>query len=90
MENYKNNKFTITPEEALIDGLSLISQKLNDFIDGKRTNIQPVSELLLRLAIPREKTSLNSEDIFIAVEQITSLLESMEERRKSGLNWWTN
>ncbi len=86
MENYKNNKFEITPEEALIDGLSFISQKLYGFIDGKRTNIQPVSELLLRLAIPREKTLLNSEDIFIAVEQITSLLESMEERRKSGLN----
>tara|TARA_B100000963_G_scaffold349260_1_gene358064 strand:- start:1921 stop:2181 length:261 start_codon:yes stop_codon:yes gene_type:complete len=86
MENYKNNKFEITPEDALIDGLSLISQKLYGFIDGKRTNIQPVSELLLRLAIPREKTSVNSEDIFIAVEQITSLLESMEERRKSGLN----
>ncbi len=86
MENYKNNKFEITPEEALIDGLSFISQKLYGFIDGKRTNIQPVSELLLRLAIPREKTLLNSEDIFIAVEQITSLLASMEERRKSGLN----
>ena len=86
MENYKNNKFTITPEEALIDGLSLISQKLHDFIDGKRTNIQLVSELLLRLTIPREKTSVNSEDIFIAVEQITSLLESMIERKNSGLN----
>ena len=86
MENYKNNKFKITPEEALIDGLSLISQKLHDFIDGKRTNIQPVSELLLRLTIPREKTLVNSEDIFIAVEQITSLLESMIERKNSGLN----
>ena len=86
MENYKNNKFEITPEEALIDGLSLISQKLHDFIDGKRTNIQLVSELLLRLTIPREKTSVNSEDIFIAVEQITSLLESMIERKNSGLN----
>lgn len=86
MDNYKNNKFEITPEEALIDGLSFISQKLYGFIDGKRTNIQPISELLLRLAIPREKTSVNSEDIFIAVEQITSLLDSMIERRKSGLN----
>ena len=86
MDNYKNNKFEITPEDALIDGLSFISQKLYGFIDGKRTNIQPISELLLRLAIPREKTSVNSEDIFIAVEQITSLLDSMMERRKSGLN----
>lgn len=86
MENYKNNKFEITPEDALIDGLSLISLKLYGFINGKRTNIEPLSELLLRLAIPREKTHVNSEDIFIAVEQITSLLESMEERRKSGLN----
>ena len=86
MENYKNNKFEITPEEALIDGLSFISQKLHGFIDGKRTNIQPVSELLLRLVIPREKTAVNSEDIFIAVEQITSMLDSMAERRNSGLN----
>ena len=86
MENYKNNKFEITPEEALIDGLSFISQKLHGFIDGKRTNIQPVSELLLRLVIPREKTAVNSEDIFIAVEQITSMLDSMTERRNSGLN----
>ena len=86
MENYKNNKFEITPEDALIDGLSLISLKLYGFINGRRTNIEPLAELLLRLAIPREKTYVNSEDIFIAVEQITSLLESMEERRKSGLN----
>ena len=59
MENFKNNKFEITPEDALIDGLSLISLKLYGFINGKRTNIEPLSELLLRLAIPREKTYVN-------------------------------
>ena len=86
MDNKKNNKFEITPEEALIDGLSFISQRLHGFIDGKRTNIMPISELLLRLTIPNHKTEVNSEDIFIAVEQITSLLESLKERRDSGLH----
>jgi len=86
MDNKKNNKIEITPDEALIDGLSFISQRLYRFIDGKKTNILPISELLLRLTISNEKKQINSEDIFIAVEQITSLLESMEKRRNSGLN----
>lgn len=86
MDNKKNNHIEITPEEALIDGLSFISQRLYGFIDGKRTNIMPISELLLRLTIPSEKTEINSEDIFIAVEQIISLLESMKKRRDIGLN----
>lgn len=86
--NKKNNtnNIQITPEEALIDGLSFISQRLYSFIDGKRTNIMPISELILRLTIPNEKKEINSEDIFIAVEQIASLLESMQKRRDSGLN----
>ena len=82
----KNKRFEIKPEEALVDGLAFISQKLCGFIDGKRSNVMPISELLLRLAIPNHKAEVNSEDIFIAVEQITSLLDSMSERRRSGLN----
>ena len=46
----------------------------------------PISELLLRLSIPEEKKVVSSEDIFIAVEQVTSLLDSMKERRDSGLH----
>ena len=86
--NKKNNinNLEITPEDALIDGLSLITQKLYGFFDGKRTQIMPISELLLRLTIPRHKKEINSEDIFIAVEQITSILDSMKERRDSGLH----
>ena len=39
--NKKNNtnNLEITPEDALIDGLSFITQKLYGFFDGKRTNI---------------------------------------------------
>ncbi len=35
-----------TPEaqEALIDGLSLICQRLNEFYDGKKTSIMPISQ----------------------------------------------
>ena len=32
----KNKRFEIKPEEALVDGLAFISQKLCGFIDGKR------------------------------------------------------
>ena len=71
---------------ALIDVLSFITQKLYQFLDGKQTNIMPISELVLRLTIPRHKKEINSEDIFIAVEQIVSILESMKERRDSGLH----
>ena len=55
--NKKNNtnNLEITPEDALIDGLSFITQKLYGFFDGKRTNIMPISELLLRLTIPSNK-----------------------------------
>ena len=86
--NKKNNtnNLEITPEDALIDGLSFITQKLYGFLDGKRTNIMPISELLLRLAIPSNKKEINSEDVFIAVEQIVSILDSMKERRDSNLH----
>ena len=86
MDNENNKNIEITPEEALIDGSSFISQRLYSFFDGKRTNLMPLSELLLRLTIPNDKKQINSEDVFIAVEQITSLLESMKERRDSGLH----
>ena len=87
MENEKkDSNIEIIPEDALIDGLSFISQKLYRFFDGKQTNIMPISELLLRLSIPEEKKVVSSEDIFIAVEQVTSLLDSMKERRDSGLH----
>ena len=46
----------------------------------------PISELLLRLTIPSTKKEINSEDVFIAVEQIVSILDSMKERRDSGLH----
>ena len=82
----KNERFEIKPEEALVDGLAFISQKLCGFIDGKRTNVMSISELLLRLAIPNHKAEVNSEDIFVAVEQVTSMLDSMAERKRSGLN----
>ena len=86
--NKKNNtnNLEITPEDALIDGLTFITQKLYGFFDGKRTNIMPISELLLRLTIPSTKKEINSEDVFIAVEQIVSILDSMKERRDSGLH----
>jgi hypothetical protein len=86
--NKKNNtnNLEITPEDALIDGLSFITQKLYGFFDGKRTNIMPISELLLRLTIPSNKKEINSEDVFIAVEQIVSILDSMKKRRDSGLH----
>jgi hypothetical protein len=87
MEKKENfNNLEITPEDALIDGLSFITQKLYGFFEGKRTNIMPISELLLRLTIPRHKKEINSEDIFIAVEQIISILDSMKERRDSNLH----
>ena len=86
MDNENNKNIEITPEEALIDGLAFISQRLYSFFDGKRTNLIPLSELLLRLTIPNDKKQINSEDVFIAVEQITSLLESIKERRDSGLH----
>ena len=81
-----SNNLEIMPEDALIDGLSYITQKLYSFFDGKRSNIMPISELLLRLTIPRHKKEINSEDIFVAVEQIISILDSMKERRDSGLH----
>jgi len=81
-----SNNLEITPEDALIDGLSFITQKLYGFFDGKRTNIMPISELLLRLTIPSNKKEINSEDVFIAVEQIVSILDSMKKRRDSGLH----
>ena len=46
----KNKRFEIKPEEALVDGLAFISQKLCGFIDGKRSNVLPISELLLMIA----------------------------------------
>ena len=87
MEKKENfNNLEIAPEDALIDGLSFITQKLYGFFEGKRTNIMPISELLLMLTIPKHKKEINSEDVFIAVEQIISILDSMRERRDSNLH----
>ena len=87
MEN-KNKKTEITPNEALIDGLSLITQKLYGFVDGKRTNFMPVSELLVMLALSQDKkeNNLNSEDVFIAVGRVLDILDSMKKRRDSEIH----
>tara|TARA_B100001057_G_scaffold383005_1_gene389131 strand:- start:588 stop:851 length:264 start_codon:yes stop_codon:yes gene_type:complete len=87
MEN-KNSKTEITPNEALIDGLSFITQKLYGFVDGKRTNFMPVSELLVTLALPQDKkeNDVNSEDVFIAVGRVLDILDSMQKRRDSELH----
>ena len=86
MEN-KNSKTEITPNEALIDGLSFITQKLYGFVDGKRTNFMPVSELLVTLALPQDKkeNDINSEDVFIAVGRVLAILDSMQKRRDSEI-----
>ena len=86
MEN-KNSKTEITPNEALIDGLSFITQKLYGFVDGKRTNFMPVSELLVTLALPQDKkeNDINSEDVFIAVGRVLDILDSMQKRRDSEI-----
>lgn len=87
MEN-KNSKTEITPNEALIDGLSFITQKLYGFVDGKRTNFMPVSELLVTLALPQDKkeNDINSEDVFIAVGRVLDILDSMQKRRDSEIH----
>ena len=87
MEN--NNKYE-TPEakEALIDGLRFICQKLYMYFDGKKTNLMPVSQLLVSLALPDKKQheNVSSEEIFVAVEKVLGLLEMMTRRRDSDLH----
>ena len=87
MEN--NNKHE-TPEakEALIDGLSFICQKLYMYFDGKKTNLMPVSQLLVSLALPdkKQQENVSSEEIFVAVEKVLGLLEMMTKRRDSNLH----
>ena len=87
MEN-KNSKTEITPNEALIDGLSFITQKLYGFVDGKRTNFMPVSELLVTLALPQDKkeNDINSEDVCIGVGRVLDILDSMQKRRDSEIH----
>ena len=86
----KNNNKYETPEakEALIDGLSFICQKLYLYIDGKKTNLMPISQLLVSLALSEKKQQENvsSEEIFVAVEKVLGLLEMMAVRRDSNLH----
>jgi len=86
----KNNNKYETPEakEALIDGLSFICQKLYMYIDGKKTNLMPISQLLVSLALSEKKQQENvsSEEIFVAVEKVLGLLEMMAVRRDSNLH----
>ena len=71
-----NNKYEI-PEakEALIDGLSFICQKLFMYFDGKKTNLMPISQLLVSLALPESKQydKVSSEEIFVAVEKVLNI-----------------
>jgi len=86
----ENNKKYETPEakEALIDGLSFICQKLYIHYDGKKTNLMPISQLLVALALPDKKQyeNVSSEEIFLAVDKVLNLLEMMTERRDSDLH----
>ena len=86
----KNNNKYETPEakEALIDGLSFICQKLFMYFDGKKTNLMPISQLLVSLALPESKQydKVSSEEIFVAVEKVLSILDMMTKRRDSNLH----
>lgn len=86
----KNNNKYETPEakEALIDGLSFICQKLFLYFDGKKTNLMPISQLLVSLALTDNKQyeNVSSEEIFVAVEKVLSLLDMMTKRRDSNLH----
>ncbi len=85
-----NNKKYETPEakEALIDGLSLICQRLHEFYDGKKTSIMPISKLLVTLSLPEYKqyNEVSSEEIFMAVEKVLGILKLMQERKNSSLH----
>lgn len=84
------NKKYESPEakEALIDGLSFICQKLYKYFDGKKTNLMPISQLLVSLALTEKKQyeNVSSEEIFVAVEKVLNLLDMMTKRRDSNLH----
>lgn len=86
----KNNNKYETPgaKEALIDGLSFICQKLFMYFDGKKTNLMPISQLLVSLALPESKQydKVSSEEIFVAVEKVLNILDMMTKRRDSNLH----
>jgi len=86
----ENNKKYETPEakEALIDGLSFICQKLYKYFDGKKTNLMPISQLLVSLALQDKKQyeNVSSEEIFVAVEKVLDLLEMMTRKRDSDIH----
>lgn len=79
-----------TPEakEALIDGLSYICQKLFEFFDGRKTNLMPVSQLLVTLALPSNKNyhEVTNEDVFRAVDKVLGILDTMEKRRDANIH----
>ena len=79
-----------TPEakEALIDGLSYICQKLFEFFDGRKTNLMPVSQLLVTLALPSNKNyhEVTNEDVFRAVDKVLDILDTMEKRRDANIH----
>jgi hypothetical protein len=86
----ENSKKFETPEaqEALIDGLSLICQRLHEFYDGKKTSMLPVSQLLVTLSLPdfKQQNEVSSEEIFIAVDKVLGILKAMQERKNSNLH----
>ena len=86
----KNNNKHETPEakEALIDGLSFICQKLYKYFDGKKTNLMPISQLLVSLALTDKKQyeNVSSEEIFVAVDKVLGLLDMMTKRRDSDIH----
>lgn len=84
----KKNNESPSAQEALIDGLSFICQKLFQFVDGKRTNLMPISQLLVTLALPekRDDGNVSSEEIFIAVEKVLNILDVMKKRQDSNLH----
>jgi hypothetical protein len=86
----ENSKKFETPEaqEALIDGLSLICQRLHEFYDGKKTSIMPISQLLVTLSLPdsSQADEVSSEEIFMAVDKVLGILKAMQERKNSNLH----
>jgi|TARA_B110000879_G_scaffold198253_1_gene269783 hypothetical protein len=74
--------------EALIDGLSFICQKLFSFFSHKKTNLMPVSQLLVTLALPQNKkdSEITTEDIFQATEKVIDTLDLMKKRSESNVH----
>ena len=78
----------IEHREALLDGVHFICSKLEKVHDKNRSNFFLIAQVLITLALPRDKRGeeIEVQDMFNATDMVIGILEEMILKQDSKIN----